>query len=679
MSIDPRASLNQTEIIDLAINPNPLIVESSTLVLEAIALMGMLFKTYSIQENYYSLKTRTIYIFVVEKKRLVGIFTERDAVSLIASTNKLEKITISSVMNREPIFLERSQCKNIFTLLNIFSQKRIQQLPIVDSKQMLLGVVSQESLYQSLHPIDLLKARSISEIVNRNVTCARLDTSLSSLAKIMTSLRVSYVVIQSAAVPLGIITECSIVQLKSMGLDLDILNASMVITTPLITLKPEQSFWDARQVMLKHNLQYVVVTDHFDTLVGIIDKNSLLDSLDPNVVYSYLEFLQSQTERVETDEIPQSALKKNHLQEHQKTHQAIVDVSANQKREDFIAKVSLCIRDGFELRNLLSVVVDGLRTLLNCDRVVAYQLKSSQYGKIVAESVGNNFMTIMNQQIVNTCLQDDDVEQYLLGKIRMIDDIHSVEQPNCHVKLPEKYGVKSSLVVPIAIRGNEEDVASFFEGTVSHKNISKKSLWGFLIAHQCSEPRQWQSEDLKTLDLLSVTVELSLQQMLAKFRTQAKSIEMKHIYSKYRESEERFQHFANNIRQVICIFEIYKSRYETLYVSPSYENVWGRSCESLYNDSYSFIESIHPEDLGIIVDTYRQLRLGNQTSNEYRIVRPDGEIRWIYDRAFPIKNHIGIVDRVSRIAEDISDLKRTKIELLRVKEQLALVLKIPKE
>jgi len=215
------------------------------------------------------------------------------------------------------------------------------------------------------------------------------------------------------------------------------------------------------------------------------------------------------------------------MKEYQKVNQETIDVSVYKNLEDFIAYVSLCIRDGLELSNLLSIIVKGLRPLLNCDRMVVCQLKSSQYGKIVAESVGNDSMAIMSQQIVKTCFQDDDVEQYLLGKI---DDIHSVEQPNCHVKLPEKYVVKSSLVIPIVIRGDEEDVASFFEGTVSHKNIPQKSLWGFLSAHQCSEPRQWQSEDLKTLDLLSVTVELSLQQMLAKFRTQAKSIEMKHIY-----------------------------------------------------------------------------------------------------------------------------------------------------
>ncbi len=118
--------------------------------------------------------------------------------------------------------------------------------------------------------------------------------------------------------------------------------------------------------------------------------------------------------------------------------------------------------------------------------------------------------------------------------------------------------------------------------------------------------------------------------------------------------------------------------YATLYISPSYENIWGKSCQSLYDDSYSFIRSIHPEYLPIILDSYRQIRLGNSTSNEYRIVRPDGKIRWIYERAFPIKNSRGKVDCVSKLAEDISDSKRAEIELIRVKEQLALVLKSPR-
>lgn len=368
----------------------------------------------------------------------------------------------------------------------------------------------------------------------------------------------------------------------------------------------------------------------------------------------------------------------NHQEDSQKINHSVVEVAAKLKLETFTANVSLRIRDGIELRNLLSVIVNGLRMLLNCDRIVVYQLESLQYGKIIAESVVSDFMTIINQQIFDNCFQDHIVEQYLLGKIRVINDIHAAGLSNCHIKLLEKYSIKSSLVVPITIRGDEVDVSSFFKGSISHKNIAKESLWGFLIAHQCSEPRQWQSEDLAVLELLRVQIELSLQHMLAKFQTQAKSIELKHAHSRYKESEERFHQFTNNTRQVICLFEIYRSTYATLYVSPSYEDIFGKSCQSLYDDAYSFTQAVHPDDIGIVVDSYRQLRLGKQTSNEYRIIRPDGEIRWIIDRTFPSKNSSGQIDRASKIAEDISDRKRAEIELLQLKGQLALILKKPR-
>ena len=61
-----------------------------------------------------------------------------------------------------------------------------------------------------------------------------------------------------------------------------------------------------------------------------------------------------------------------------------------------------------------------------------------------------------------------------------------------------------------------------------------------------------------------------------------------------RESEERFRQLADNINDVFWIHELDGPK--TAYVSPAYESLWGRSCQSLYERPMSYLEAIHPED-----------------------------------------------------------------------------------
>ena len=134
-----------------------------------------------------------------------------------------------------------------------------------------------------------------------------------------------------------------------------------------------------------------------------------------------------------------------------------------------------------------------------------------------------------------------------------------------------------------------------------------------------------------------------------------------------RQSEERFRQLAESIQAVHWIIDL--ERHAILYISPNYETIWGRTCASLVASPQSWLEGIVPEDRLRIVAAQARLRLG-QYDEEYRIVRPDGSIRWIHDRAFPVRNAGGEVYRIAGVAEDITARKLAEAQ---VREQAALL------
>jgi len=138
------------------------------------------------------------------------------------------------------------------------------------------------------------------------------------------------------------------------------------------------------------------------------------------------------------------------------------------------------------------------------------------------------------------------------------------------------------------------------------------------------------------------------------------------------ESQERFRQLAEHIREVFWMTDA--SKQQMLYVSPGYEEIWGQSCESLYASPQSWLDAIHPEDRVRVLDAAMHKQTVGTYDEQYRILRPDGAIRWISDRAFPIRDSSGVVYRIVGFAEDITDQRRTQDSMRASEERLELVI-----
>ncbi|MBR8826563.1 MAG: response regulator [Gomphosphaeria aponina SAG 52.96 = DSM 107014] len=185
---------------------------------------------------------------------------------------------------------------------------------------------------------------------------------------------------------------------------------------------------------------------------------------------------------------------------------------------------------------------------------------------------------------------------------------------------------------------------------------------GVLCLEHIGEMRRWPIEDQNFASYLAYMVALTME-----------AGERRASERKLKESEERFRQLTDNIDSVFWMTDLTKN--QIIYVSPAYEKIWGRSCESLYSCGKDLVDAIHPEDQKNLFKALKKQSRG-EYAEEYRIVRPDGTIRWLKDRAFPVKNELGEVYRIAGIAEDITERKTTEENLRRMVKQKQTIARI---
>ncbi|MEG4216247.1 PAS domain S-box protein [Microcoleus sp. Pol14C6] len=191
------------------------------------------------------------------------------------------------------------------------------------------------------------------------------------------------------------------------------------------------------------------------------------------------------------------------------------------------------------------------------------------------------------------------------------------------------------------LTGGRKIIREFFDAGRIHVENDNRKLDGTLI---------WVEGDY-------ICIYDSQSRIVGYFGVQRNISDRKKTEAALKESEERFRQLAENIESVFWMVNV--QPHEIIYISPAYEKIWGRSCADLYAYGHFFADSLHPEDRErVIANVTKQIE--SEDEIEYRIVRPDGQIRWIRDRAFPIRNPSGKVYRIVGIAVDITARKQSE-------------------
>jgi two-component system, cell cycle sensor histidine kinase and response regulator CckA len=126
-----------------------------------------------------------------------------------------------------------------------------------------------------------------------------------------------------------------------------------------------------------------------------------------------------------------------------------------------------------------------------------------------------------------------------------------------------------------------------------------------------------------------------------------------------RKSEERLRELTAHIHQVLWVIDAKESK--VLYVSAGYEQMWGRSCESLIDNPHTYMEGIHPLDQELMIRENAAMFKTGYIDVESRVLRPDGSVRWVWIRGYPVKEQ-GQIVRTVGVIEDVTEKKRLAME-----------------
>lgn len=173
------------------------------------------------------------------------------------------------------------------------------------------------------------------------------------------------------------------------------------------------------------------------------------------------------------------------------------ELESQNHRAYLLTAITLRIRQSLNLDEILSTTVAEVRQFLQADRVLIHRFEPDWSGTVVVESVDAHWAPALGAIIQDTWLSEGGWQKYHRGRTQAIDDIDQVTLTDCHRNLLNQFQVRANLVVPI-IQGSGA--------------TGKAELWGLLVAHQCSAPRQWRAFEVEFLTQLADQVGIALAQ-----------------------------------------------------------------------------------------------------------------------------------------------------------------------
>ncbi|MEH2175954.1 PAS domain S-box protein [Nostoc sp.] len=663
------------------INYSPLTIKPDSFAIEAILLMsqeGCI--NYASSNLNYSLnltpgnQPKTGCVLVMEGGNLLGIFTEKDVVRLIASRRDLSRVTMAEVMTQAVITLRQSDSQDIFIALSLLRESQIGYLPVLDDRGQLVGVINETSLLQAF---DLVKMVGVVEGLQQYLQKPRDEFS-----QVNQHTEIQQVCCQTQN-NLKLWVEAQSVEIMQVNQELQqALEELQVVEEELREQNEELAV--ARELVELERQRYrdlfefapdaYLVTD----TAGIIQEANRAAAILLAVRQKYLLnkplilFIPHEDRQTFTTRLI------NKQQEHK--WEAYLKPQGGTAFPASIRAAAMYDSEGKQV---------GWRWLLwdISERHQAKELLRQAYEELEQRVAERTAELVMS----NFLLQQEITVSEAARRDRQRAEVALRQSENLYRQLVES---QTDIIIRIDLQGQITFANAVACQTFGWKQdeFRGQSIFQFLHPDDLPEAMedmaalgssfhplinrerraltvngirwfQWNAIAIhndkgEVVEIQGVGRDITEQQATLHERQLAEAA--------LRQSEEKFRKFAENTHAVIWIAST--DSFRTLYVNPAYERIWGRSCQSLYDQPDCWLEAIHPDDRDRATQSFEQLLSTKSSSAEYRIVQPDGSIRWIWNRGFAVYDEQGEVDYYGCIAEDITERKLAE-ESLRQSEE----------
>ncbi len=509
-----------------AIDRHPLTVTPETPLVDVLKLMSKLQnscalpvnipKNEQVDQSILSNQEKATSVLVVKnipvereqkynsQSSLLGIFTASDLVKLIATgkISNLEKLSenvkIGEVMSSNVVTLKESDEQDLFTALSLFRQHQISHLPVLDSKGKIVGVVTPEKIRQVLQPSNILRSRRVNEVRNDTIAVTIPETaSLLQVSQLMSEHKVNSVIIiekkkvktQKTEIekPVGIIANDDIVQAYFIDMDLAKTPVKKVMKTELNFLKPTDSLWDAHKKMLQEEVQILIVCGKQGELIGTVNQTSLLQVLDPTVMFRLVRKLRADVNQLQAEKF--ELLRSRNAELEKEVQARTAEIQEQLERDHLLAKIALRIHQSLNLNEIINAAVTEVQQFLKTDRVVLFHVESPKVAKIFAESVDNDCTSWIGELISSECVMPN--FQVNKHNIQAVSDIEETALSAEQITTLKQKQVKAFLIVPISQDGQ---------------------LWGIMCTQEYSGTREWQPSEIDLLQQIATQLAIAIQQ-----------------------------------------------------------------------------------------------------------------------------------------------------------------------
>ncbi len=323
----------------------------------------------------------------------------------------------------------------------------------------------------------------------------------------------------------------------------------------------------------------------------------------------------------------------------------ILDRTAKLERQErksrLFAEIALKIRQSLDIDQILQTTVTEVQKILACDRLLIYRVFSNGTGRAIAESVLPGWRSVLSIDFPEEVFPPEYQQLYRHGTVKAIANIHEnyQEVTPCLVEFLQEWNIKAKLIVPI---------------------LQQDQVWGFMIAHHGSTPRQWTEFEIELMREIADQVGVALEQA--------------QLVERIREREQFIESIADSSPNILYIYDLEENR--IIYNSRSLTSILGYTPLEVSEMDDHFFSIFHPDDHETL---YQHLQETAEMQDrevsyiEYRIQHKNGEWLWFSSHATVFKrNQQRKAQQILGVAQNISDRKQTELQLRQTNEKLAI-------